>query len=394
MYSFSAKTSERTAVTGLIAARSSSLAHHRIKKIGLNHISVRVDPMESIKELFGAQANQRQLTMFYRVLGQRLKTGEGNVNAALEQAQSFLLDGRLKSMVAIFHASLGEGSDLNTAMLAAGFDEREAMVVKALSDGAERGEAFLSLASEVEAREALRRRFSSMLRMPKFVGGFAYAMMPGYVFLLAPKTAHFLADLGNEIQISPGIEAFYRGVGVLIAHPVAFALVYCALPAGLIWLARTEWFRLQLERIPMVRDISEKRDHATLWHSFALMYKGGIPQGDALRTLARTVNRIDTRRSLTIAARRLSSGDDEIRAITNAKFPPWAVAGFRGAKLSGDLSDGLLRFAKTVKEDLDFAVDNLAHYSQVGSVIVMAVIVLFFFLVTVYPMIAPVLSNL
>ena len=394
MYKFTARTTGKETVSGLIAGRSLNLAHHRIKKIGLTHINLTLDPLESINELFGARANQRQLSMFYRVVGQRLQNGEGRLQSALEQAQTFLVDGRLKSMVAIFHAALEEGQDLNTAMLQGGFEAREAMVVKALSEGAERGQAFISLADEVESRELLRRRFGSMMRMPKFVGGFAYALIPGYVYFISPKTAHFLQQMGNQITISSSITSFYSALGTLVAHPGAFTIGYVALPAAFIYLVRSNWFRLQVERIPTLRDISEKRDHIVLWHSFALMYRGGIPQAEAMRTLSNTVNRADTRRSLVISAKRLASGADEVTAISTVGFPAWSVAGFRGAKLSGDLSEGLLRFSKTLREDLTFALDNLAHYVDIGAVILMGLIVLLLFMVTVYPMTAPILSNL
>lgn len=394
MFSFSARTATRETITGLIPAKSLNLAHHRIKKIGLTHIVLKLDVLQSIYELFGAKPNARQLSMFFRVVGQRLQNGEGRLQSALEQAQTFLVDGRIKSMVAIFHASLEEGKDLNSAMLQAGFDERQAMVVKALSDGGERGEAFMSLAEEVEAREQLQRRFGSMLRTPKFVGGMAYLMLAPYVFFIAPKTANFLQQMGNQITISPAITHFYQVMGVLNANPLPFFAGYAALPIAFISLIRSKWFFGQLERIPMLRDISEKRDHIMLWHSFALMYRGGIPQADALRTLARTVHRTDSRRSLIISAKRLASGSDEVSAISTVGFPQWAVAGFRGAKLSGDLADGLLRFSKTLREDLVFAIENLAHWVDNGSIILMGFLVTLVFLVTIYPMTAPILSNL
>jgi len=394
MYSFSARTGTKETISGLIPAKSLNLAHHRIKKIGLTHVILKLDVMQSIAELFGAKPNPRQLSMFFRVVGQRLQNGEGRLQSALEQAQTFLIDGRIKSMVAIFHACLDEGQDLNTAMLQSGFDEREAMVVKALSDGAERGQAFLSLAEEVEAREQLQRRFGAMLRTPKFVGGFAYLMLPGYVFFIAPKTAAFLQQMGNQIKVSPAITNFYQVMGTLSANPVAFFIGYFLLAIGFVTLVRSKWFFRQLERISMLRDISEKRDHIALWHSFALMYRGGIPQGDALRTLSRTVSRPDTRRALIVSAKRLGSGSDEVSAISTVGFPQWAVAGFRGAKLSGDLADGLLRFSKTLREDLMFAIENLAFYVNNGSIVFMGFIVALVFLVTIYPMTAPILSNL
>lgn len=394
MYSFVARTRHKDTITGLISARSANFAHHRIKKTGMSHIRIKLNVLESVSELLGAKPDQRQLSTFYRIVGQRLQNGEGRIQAALEQAQTFLLDGRLKSMVAMFHAGLDDGQEVATAMTQAGFDQREAMVVKALSDGAERGQAFLSLSEEVESREDLRRRFTVMLRTPKFMLGFAYVMLPGYIFLLAPKIEKFFGQLGGAITMPGSVTSFYQFIDVLRGSPIVFAVGFLLLPIGLKLLLGSSWFKSQLERIPIVRNVSEKRDHITLWHAFALMYRGRIPQGDALRTLGRSAARAETRRSIAIAAKRLSAGADEVSAISNAGFPTWVVAGFRGAKLSGDLADGLLRFTVALKQDLTFAMDNLAHVVDKVALVFMALIVLVFFFITVYPMTAPVLASL
>lgn len=380
-------------VTGILVAPSSDVAFNQVKRMGFTQAEIRFDALQTLREWTGAQINARELARLYNTLGKRLEH-RGSLTEALAAAQDFTQDMRLKSASSIMRAAILDGRPVHEAMLIAGLPERDAMMAKALADGGKLGKAFIDLASDILAEHRLQSSFSSMMRMPKIMLTLSYLFIPVVFLFIAPSMMSFFKRAGSlAVNIPPAVKVFYEFVGWTQAHPVLALLMYLIIP--LVVIAATKagiWHRLA-QRIQMVRDLSQSADHASIWSSYALMYGAGIRPVDICQMLGKAAKRQDSRAALLRFGRLLNGGEDEVSAISAAEFPPFVVQGFKSAKTSGSLVEGLLQFSTLKKEDVELLTERLQDVMKLVSMALLALLVLAVFFVVLYPAVGPIISS-
>jgi len=381
-------------VSGLIVAEDQDMAYFKLKKIGLTRIDVSLHPIETLGTWLGSDVDLRELARFYRTIGVRLKNG-GNPVDAVTSGLDYLDDERLKTKVAIFAAQMAEGHKPHEAMVLAGFDSRESMVVGAYATAGNYAEAFTNLSVEIADRYRLTRSIKSMLRMPQIMVCLVWFLgLPGVFLGLAPSMMKFFKQAGNAIRVPDSIQSFYAFVAWTQSNPIPSLLLYLGIPAFVWWGVQTPWFKAQLERIKVIRQLSVKNDHAMLWGAYAVLYRAGINPAEICPMLATAAVRTDTKESLRIMGRRLKSGDDEVQSVEVAQFPKFVLDQYKAAKTSGSLADGLNRFVEDLKEDIEILTKKLGDVTDLGSKVALAVIALGLAYVVLYPAIGPALSNL
>ena len=81
-------------------------------------------------------------------------------------------------------------------------------------------------------------------------------------------------------------------------------------------------------------------------------------------------------------------------AVANAGFPPFIVMAVRSASSSGDTTAGLMEFANDLEQDVTTLTELLKDNVKVLSTVVMGLGMLLVFVMTYYPMLASVMSNI
>ena len=389
---------EKRKIAGMVQASSSVYALAKVKRMGFKRPQVRVNVMQTLSSGFGwitkADFDLRDKARLYETLGKRLQR-DGSLVSALESAQEYLQDGRLKGAVAILAAQVNDGQPLHSSMQIAGFTLRDAMVVRALSESGNAHQAFTDLASEARTRYQRDTALNSALRMPIFMLIALYLALPAFFLGLGPKIIKFFKRLGTQnTNIPESIKTIYGLVDWVSGNVQLATLAYFALGMGAIALWKSSiWSSLAL-KIKAFRDLSLKSEHAAIWSVYGLMYAAGIPGQDICAVLKPASQLKSTAEALTRMSKRLAAGSDDRDAVQSAGFPKFVVSGYRAARDSGSLSNGLKSFTAMLNEDIELLTAQTKAWLQLVSLLIMAASVMGIFYVVYYPIAGPVLNSL
>ena len=389
---------DKRKIQGMVQASSEVYAMARVKRMGFKRPQVRVNAMQTLSSGFGwivrSDFDLRDKARLYETLGKRLQR-DGSLLAALESAQEYLQDGRLKGAVAILAAQVNDGQALHAAMQTAGFSLRDSMVVRALSESGNAYQAFTDLAAEARTRYQRDTALSSALRMPILMMIGLYLALPAFFLGLGPKIIKFFKRLGTQnTNIPDSIKTIYGLVDWVNGNVQIAALIYIGLGLGAIALWKSSiWSTLAL-KIKAFRDLSLKSEHAAIWSVYGLMYAAGIPGQDICTVLKPATQLKSTAEALARMSKRLAAGSDDRDAVQSAGFPKFVVAGYRAARDSGSLSDGLKSFTAMLNEDIELLTAQTKAWLQLMSLVIMAFAVLGIFYVVYYPIAGPVLNSL
>src|SRR5690606_38638821 len=103
---------------------------------------------------------------------------------------------------------------------------------------------------------------------------------------IAPMTLSFLKQTNLRLNFNPFINAYFDFVRYFEQAPVLNSVLYFAAFGALVWAFRRPAVKRQLDRIPILLNISTKADQASLWNSFLLLYDAAIPAKEAARVVA------------------------------------------------------------------------------------------------------------
>lgn len=385
-------------IEGLVQAPTSLAAITQVKRMGFIRPVVELNFLQSLTSGFGwlikTDFDLREKGRLYRTLGQRLKR-DGSLVTALESAQEYLQDGRLKGAIAVLSAQINDGHPVYEGMLRAGFSMRDAMVVRALGESGAMNKAFDDLAVEARARHERESALSSALRMPIIMVFAVYAALPAFFFGLGPKMSEFFSKLGNQASSMPAdIQAIYGTVAWANANFVTAISAWVLLGVASLALWKSPLWSILALKVKTFKDLSEKSEHASIWSVYGLMYGAGIPSQEICEVMRPACKLERNKDSLRKMARRLSAGADDRDAIEAAGFPRFVIAGYRSAKDSGVLAEGLQSFASMLNEDIEMLTEKTKALMQLLSLVIMAVTVLGVFYIVYYPIAGPVLNSL
>ncbi|MBD8051080.1 type II secretion system F family protein [Limnohabitans radicicola] len=385
-------------VSALVKATSRIAAAGKIRRMGLTKPRIELALGQTLQDGAGLLSppkdfDLREKSRLFDTIGRRLQRG-GGIIQALESAVDYLSDGRLKSAVALTNAQIQLGQDVGQAMRTAGFNVRDCMVIQALGESGAMHKAFTDLAADAKTRLARARSLESALRMPAIMLVALYLMIPAFLLGLAPKIAVFFARLDTKFSLPDSVTAIYALSAWAVKNISAYAVLWTVLGIAALALARSSLWSSLAMRIDFVRDLVQKREHAALWSAYSVMYAAGIPPMDALDVLADTTTLPQTRQALTRMAKRIRGGATEVAAIAASTLPEFVLSGYKAASESGSTSEGLAIFASMLDEDAQIMTERAKAALEVGSMVLMAAIVLLTGYIVYYPIAGPMLQSL
>lgn len=149
-FSYHAKAKSGSLLNGITFAESEEEAYLRIKnKLNLIPIDIQIDPMATLNNWIGSDFNQKELSKLYKTISKRLKNGRPIVDA-LEQAQEFITDKKLKFAIGTMLAMILDGYPEHQAMEEAGFSKRDFSAIAAGSTGGKQPDIFYSLSEDYD----------------------------------------------------------------------------------------------------------------------------------------------------------------------------------------------------------------------------------------------------
>jgi type II secretory pathway component PulF len=382
--------------TGLVQAPNAVMATTQVKRMGFIKPVVRPDVGQSLSSGLGfitpMDFDLRDKARLFETLGKRLQLG-APITTSLETAQEYVQDGRLKAALATMSAQIQDGQPTHTAMINAGFVPRDAMVVRALSESGQTFQAFLDLAAEAKARAQRTKALDSALRMPKIMMVVLFAALPAFFLLMGPQMLKTFKQLGPTVNIPPSIQSIYSSVEWVNAHVELAAVMYLTLIAATVALWTSSLWTHVAMRIKTFRDLSLKSEHASIWSVYAMMYAAGIAPQNICDILRPTAKLPSSEQALKRMSKRLRAGGDDAAAVSAAGFPTFVVAGYKAARDSGSLSEGLKSFTAMLGEDIEVLTEQAQQWLQIVSLMLMSAGVMGMFFLMYYPIAGVALSN-
>lgn len=392
-YNYRALSSTGKTVNGIIYATSQLAAYTTLKKGGFVPKSVKLDPGSTVAGLLHRGFNKSELARFYITLGRRLKNGKAT-GEGLEAAVEYIKDSRLRQAVVIMRQALQDGQNEFTAMQTAGFPLRDTLVIQSTSETGKTGETFLSLGEELQRNEAMRRAVASTFRMPIILSIFMVIFIWAALMFIAPSTLAFLKQTGLKLNFSPMIAAYFEFVRLFHIQAILSSIAYFGVFIGIAFGIRSQAFKQLLDKSKTMRNLSMKSDHASLWNSFMLLFNASVPIKEASRIVGASANRPDSKAAFTKMGKLIEGGRSIEDSVRQAGFPDFVVSRIASAVSSGDTAEGLRDMVTDLEEDVQILTGMLQENAKMLSIVGMGFGVLLVFVMTYYPMIASVMSNL
>lgn len=391
-YKYSAKSSRGHLLTGTVYSKNKALAYSKLKKGGFLPLRVDLDIGQSISGFFHPDFNKSELARFYTTLGRRLNNGKSTVDG-LESASEYIQDHRLRQAVMMMRQAILDGQNEFVAMQLAGFPRRDSLVIRSTSETGKTGESFMSLGEEITRVEALRRAVSAIFRMPAIMAVFMIVFVWASVMFIAPNTLEFLKQTGLKLNFSPLIEAYFDFVRLFHKQSVISSALYFGVFLGIGSFLRSDTFKAMLDKFAIIRNLAMKSDHASLWNSFALLYDAAVPAKEAAAIVGDSAKRPDSRDAFLKMGKYIEAGRSLEEAVHAAEFPKFVVSGVASAASGGDIVAGLGDMVRNLEEDVSVLTNVLQENAKIFSVIAMGCGILLVFIMTYYPMLASVMSN-
>ena len=378
---------------GVLYAGSTAEAHYRLRhRLACEPLSIRLDPWHTALQWWQPGFRVRDLVAFYRAFGRRLERGQA-IQPGLEHAQEFVSDLRLTQAVALLAHGLKEGQRLGAALRSAGFPERDAAALDAVADTGRLPETLQVLATDLERRARLAQALRRTLQMPLTVALLLYVGLYLALLLFLPTMARFYAALGAT-QLPPVAEVLFGVAALCRQHVILATLCWLAGPP-LGWLCLRNPLAARVwERIPLVAQVLERSELASLWGGFATLYDAGVQIEESCRLLQAAATRPASRRWFQSLGRELRAGWPLVQAAPRAGFPRHVVRAVQAADSGGDLVAGLRALAENLAEDVAELSARQEHLVRVGASLGAAALVALFFLVTYYPILVSTFSQL
>lgn len=392
-YTYTAKTSRGQLLTGTVHAKNKALAFARLKKGGFLPLRVEFELGATIGGVLKPGFNKPELARFYMTLGRRLGNGKSLVDG-LESATEYVQDQRLRQAVMMMRQSILDGQSEFQAMQAASFPRRDCLVIRSTSETGKTGESFQSLGDEIARVEALRQAVASTFRMPAIMAVFMVLFVWAALMFIAPATLSFLKQTGLKLNFSPLVARYFDLVRLFHKQSTVSSVIYFALFGSLAYFMRSSTFGAFLDRFKALRLLSMKSDHATLWNSFSLLYDAAVPAKEAASIVGDSARREDSKMAFLKMGRLIESGRTLDEAAANAGFPAFVVSGVASSASGGDMVSGLNDMVRNLEEDVRVLTGILQENAKIVSVLGMGAGILLVFVMTYYPMLASVMSNL
>lgn len=389
-YRYRARDSRQRPVSGLVFAADSDLAFAKLKRNGFKPSTVVLSAPASLQHWLHPGFDERDLVRFYRTLGRRLLNGR-SLDEGLSNASQFVRDEKLRQAALLMRQAMLDGRRESDAMQQAGFPRRDAMVIRAAEKSGRAGEMFMSLADDVERAMLMRQSVRQIFRVPVMMALLVYGFLYVVIHWLSPRTILFLDNIGAQL---PAFNRHYFSFVTLFNEHIMLATsLYLLLPVAVYsWMKSNSWRRL-VDRIGSVRELSSKADYAALWHGFSLLYDAAIAPMEAARTMSDAAERPDARDAFLRLEKSLCAGAYLDQAVERAQFPEFITDGVCAAAASGNVVAGLNDMTQDLADDVQGLTRRLREDWSLVSLFVMAGLVVAFFFVSYYPMIAVAMKN-
>ncbi len=302
-------------------------------------------------------------------------------------------DAQVKKVMASLRAQVQAGESLALALSRwpRSFGGLYRALVGVAADTGRLPEVLARLADYLEAREALRQRFTLALIYPALVTLIALAVITVLLTYVVPQVVSVYQQSRQTLpwltRALIAVSAFLRATGWLwgalaVAGVVAFAV------ANRFDAFRARWHAMLL-RLPVAGRLVVAIDTARFASTLAILVGSGAPLLAALDAAARVIWSVPVQRAALAAAALVREGVSLARSLREQRvFPPVLVHLVANGEASGQLAAMLERAAQEQEREAERRLTWFAALLQPALIVLMGVIVLVLVLAVMLPIVS------
>jgi general secretion pathway protein F len=376
---------------GRIEADSARGARDRLRAEGLTPVEMR-EGRAALDALTALRLPARDLSLLTRQWATLAQSGlpvDQALAAVAEQADS----PRAAKLVAALrgHVEAGEALPAALARFPRTFPPLYRGLVAAGAESGRLAEVLARLADYLEARSALRQKFTAALIYPTLVTLVALAVVALLSVYVVPQVVavyeHSRQTLPWLTRALIGVSQFFRAtawlwLAIALAVPAGAALALSR-PA-----LRARWHAALL-RVPGIGRLAASLDTARFASTLAILVASGTPLLRALDTAAGVMRLAPLADAARAAAGEVREGRPLAAALKSRRlFPPVLVHLTASGESSGRLAPMLERAAAMLERDAETRLAWLAALIQPALIVLMGAIVLVLVLAVMLPIVS------
>jgi len=379
---------------GTLDAGTARQARDRLRADGL--FPTLVEPVAATAGQAGAGGTTRLPVALVALSTRQLATLVGSgmpLDQALDAVADQADDARAKKLVAAVRSEVVAGEPLAGALARwpRTFSDLYRSLVAAGAETGRLNDVLVRLADYLEARLALRQRFTLALIYPALVTVIAIAVIAVLLVFVVPQVVSVYQQSRQALpwltRALIAVSAFFRGTGAywlagaaILAVAFAFANRRAAFREA--WHAR-------LLRLPVAGRLVTAIDTARFASTLAILVGSGTPLLRSLDAARDVVWALPLRRAADDAAALVREGVSVARALKEQRvFPPVLVHLVANGEASGQLAPMLERAAAELEREAERRLTWFAALLQPALIVAMGAIVLVLVLAVMLPIVS------
>ena len=395
-YHYAAKTLKGALVSGVIFSDNADDAYYQVHAVlKLTPTEIRLNLGQSLLCLVNPKPPARDLIRLYRTLAERKRIGR-SIPQGLHDAMEYVDNQKFVSALAIMRQSMFDGMKFSDAMEKAGFPATDVQAVRSVQVAGKEGEILVGLADRMEMNEEIKRKIASIIWYPITVALTVWIVAWWMILYIAPRVGEFFRKVSIlDISLPVWAQAYYDFAAFFSANALVGTLVWFAMPVAVFLLSRSPGWRRVLDRVPAFYQLSMKADLISIWSSIGLLFSAGVKPVELFSSIASAARRDDNADQLREMASIYRSGNHSIaRAVAQCHFPKYLVAEITAAESANNLTEGIKNLVAILRQDVARHIEQTQRIAMLLSYVVIAVFLITFFFITLYPQISATMSKL
>lgn len=369
LFTYKATKKDGSSVTGTIEALDHAAALSGLIHQGLHPLVVKASGGTGKKGFgsFGKSVKSQDMVIFVRQLSTMISAGVP-LSRGLSTLQESPSSPYFREVLGKVTKDVEAGTALGDAFAKYPrvFDEVFVNMVKAGEEGGILDEILKRLALQVEQNASIKKKIKGAMTYPIVILTVTIIAFFGIMFVIMPKIAKILTDLGGPnaklpiytrvlLEISHICKSYAYIVLPLIAIIVYLVMRYIRTPKG-----KFQFHALML-RTPIVKTIVTKVAIARFSRTFSSLMSAGVGVLDALAVTGGAIGNKVIEKELAEAAKQVKEGKQLSEVLaTSPHFPKIVSQMLAVGEETGKTDVVLIKVADFYEEEVATAIDSLA----------------------------------
>jgi type IV pilus assembly protein PilC len=369
LFTYKALRSNGSSVTGTLEATDRSAAISALNRQGLHPLTVKAGNAKKSGGFggFGKTVKTQDMVIFVRQLSTMISAGVP-LARGLTTLQESPSSPYFREVLSKVTKDVESGTELGDAFAKHPkvFDDVFVNMVRAGEAGGILDEILKRLAVQVEQNATIKKKVKGAMTYPTVILSVTVIAFFGIMFVIMPKIAKILKDLGGPNAKLP----IYTQILLDISH-ICQKYAYIVIPviAGIVWLilryiktpkGKYQFHALML-RIPVVKTIITKVAIARFSRTFASLMSAGVGVLDSLAITGGAIGNKVIEKELAEAAKQVKEGRQLSEVLAaSPHFPKIVSQMLAVGEETGKTDTVLIKVADFYEEEVSTAIDSLA----------------------------------